>query len=147
MQAFARNSAVGDCYRGVAIVLLLLLVVTPSCTSICQARACSNSQASNSDSDCHHEQGIGPDGPRLMVAGPTCWSHDLVAVLPAGKASLPTRVTSSGSRDVSSFEALGAEYSPVSTHVSFANDSGPAGFSHRSATRHLSFDRSVTLRI
>ena len=151
MQAFAKSWAVHGCYRGVAIALLLVLIVTPSCTSICQARTCANPQAANSDSDCHHEQGMGgmgPDvSPKLVAAGTSCGSHDWVAALPAGKSSLEKNIASTRSRNLSSFDAVSAAYAPVSTHVSYGSDTGPVRFSHWSATRQFSFDRSVTLRI
>jgi hypothetical protein len=147
MQSAAQKFLLGGWYRGVAVLLLLVLVLTPSCSSVCQAWRCPISQPANSDSGCHHEQGANSeDSQRFTAAGASCGSHELLAALPEGKSSLGARVAPAGSSYSPVFFTVVATYAGVWSNSLFPRDTGPA-CTHRSAAGQFSFDTFVSLRI
>jgi hypothetical protein len=147
MQRAAQKFLVRGWYRGVACVMLLVLVLTPSCSSVCQAWRCPISQPANSDFSCHHEQGANSeDSQRFTAAGASCGWHELPAALPEGKSSLEERVTPADSSYSPAFFTVVATYAGVLSDSLFPRDTGPT-CTHRSAAGQFSFDTFVSLRI
>lgn len=137
-------------YRGLAIVLLLVLVLTPSCSSVCQARTCPISQPANSDSSCHHQQGKGmgsEDSVAVTSAGGPCGLHELLIALPVAKSGLEGIVTPASSTDTSVFFPAVSTYAKVSSDSSFPRGTAAKRVSRRSPAGQFSFDTFVYLRI
>ena len=148
MQRAAQEFALRGWCRGVAGVMLLVLVLTPSCSSVCQARNCPIPQSANSDSSCHHEQGVSSeDSQRFTATGASCGLHELLIALPAGKSSLEASVTLTSSANSAAFIALTTTYAQVSNCSSIPRDTGPTRISRRSAAEQFSFDTFISLRI
>jgi hypothetical protein len=150
MREAAQMSAVRGWYRCLALAVLVALILTPSCSSVCQARTCPISQPANSDSSCHHQQRTGmcsEDSLRMTAADGSCGLHELLIALPAAKSSLEPIVTPASSTNSSLFFAAVSTYAKVLSDSSFPRDIGPERRSGRSAARQFSFDTLIFLRI
>jgi hypothetical protein len=153
MLGLPNNSALRGWYRGVALILLSLLALTPSCSVICQARACPISQSADSDESCHHQQLVSSeDSLRFTAAFTPCESHELPALLPIDKGSFGANVTSASPVTVSAFFAVLASYDRIPSGHSNPSDTGPGntGPGHnapRFSVRQFSFDTFVFLRV
>ena len=147
------NSVLRGWYRAVALVLLSLLALTPSCSVVCQARACPTSQSADSDESCHHQQLVSSeDSLRFTAAFTPCESHELPALLPLGKGSFGANVTSASPVTVSAFFAVLASYDRISSGHSNLPDTGPGNTgpgntAPRFSVRQFSFDTFVFLRV
>ncbi len=148
MLGLPENSVLRGWYRGVALVLLSLLALTPSCSVVCQARACPISQSANSDESCHHQQLASPeDSLRFTAAFTPCESHELPALLPIEKSSFGANLTSASPVTVSAFFAALGSYDRISSGQSKPRDTGPGHTAPRFSVRQFSFDTFVFLRV
>src|SRR6266851_4698778 len=142
----AQKFLLGGWHRGVAVVLLLVLVFAPSCSSVCQARSCPISQSANSDSDCHHRQGVNPeDSQRLMASGGSCGSHELPAALPEGKGSCKARIPAGTNYSPVFFKFVATRAGVLSD--SFSSDAGAVGSSRGTPEGPFSLNAFASLRI
>ncbi len=148
MLGLPENSVLRGWYRGVALILLSLLALTPSCSVICQARACQTSQSADSDESCHHQQLVSSeDSLRFTAAFTPCESHELPALLPLGKGSFGANVTSASPATVSAFFAILVSYDRISSDHSNPSDTGPGNTAPRFSVKQFSFDTFVSLRV
>ena len=66
------------CYaasRALALLLLLVLVLTPACSSICQAHHCTESTQTKEHATCHHESDGTPDNSLTTLRAITASCH------------------------------------------------------------------------
>src|SRR5258707_79806 len=148
MLGLPENSVLRGWNRAVALVLLSLLALTPSCSVVCQARACPISQSADSGESCHHQQLASlEDSLRFTAAFTPCESHELPALLPIDKSSSGANLTSASPITVSAFFAVLASYDRVSSGHSNPNDTGPGHAATRFSVRRFSFDTFVFLRV
>ena len=148
MLGLPENSVRRGWYPGVALILLSLLALTPSCSVVCQARACPTSQSADSDESCHHQQlASSEDSPRFIAAFTPCESHELSALLPIDKSSFGANLTSASPVTVSAFFAVLASYDRISSGHSSPRDTGPGHNAPRFSVRQFSFETFVFLRV
>ena len=148
MLGLVENSVLRGWYRGVALVLLSLLVLTPSCSLVCQTRACPISQSADSDASCHHQQvANSEDSLRFTAAFALCESHELPALLLLDKSSFGANLTSASSVTVSAFFAVLAPYDRISYDNSNPRDTRPGRNTPRFFAKQFSFDTFVFLRV
>ena len=148
MLGLPENSLLRGWNRGVALVLLSLLALTPSCSVVCQARACPISQSADSDESCHHQQlASSEDSLRFTAPFTPCESHELPALLPIDKSSFGANLTSASPITVSAFFAVLASYDRISSDHSNLRDTGPGHNAPRFSVRQFSFDTVVFLRV
>src|SRR5258705_9980954 len=75
--AFANKS------RALAILLLLVFVLTPACSSFCQAQACQESNATRQESGCHHQEQLTTDhSSNISAKAAKCATRDFLFALP-----------------------------------------------------------------
>src|SRR5882762_4716194 len=111
MLSLPENSVLRGWYRGVALILLSLLALTPSCSLACQTSACPISQSADSEGSCHHQQlASSEDSLRFTAAFTPCESHELPALLPRDKSSSGANLTLASPATVSAFFAVLASY-------------------------------------
>src|SRR6266404_346387 len=104
MLGLPENSVLRGWYRGVALVLLSLLALTPSCSVVCQSRACPISQSADSGESCHHQQlASSEDSLRFAAVFAPCESHELPALLPIDRSSFGANLTSASPVTISAF--------------------------------------------
>src|SRR5258708_24245594 len=141
MLGLPENSALRGWYRGVALILLSLLALTPSCSVVCHARACPISQSADSDESCHHQQlASSEDSLRFTAAFTPCESHELPALLPIDRSSFGANLTSAVSVAVYAFVAVLASYDRISSGHSNLRDPGPGHNAQRFSARQFSSD-------
>jgi hypothetical protein len=84
-------------YRLLALLLLLGLVFTPVCSSLCQTRNCHEAQAGTEPSDCRHARMPAPGAADLSARSAACDLSEMAALLdgrklaPSGGQSLKLR--------------------------------------------------------
>src|SRR5258708_37062637 len=111
MLGLPENSALRGWYRGVALILLSLLALTPACSVVCQARACPISQSADSNESGHHQQlASSEDSLRFTTAFTPCESHEFPALLPIDRSSFGASLTSASPVTVSTLFAVLASY-------------------------------------
>ena len=148
MLGLPENSVLRGWYRGVALILLSLLALTPSCSVVCQARACPISQSADSDESCHHQQlASSEDSPRFTAAFTPCESHEFPALLPIDRSSFGASLTSASPVTVSTLFAVLASYDRISSGHSSPRDTGPGNTAPRFSVRQFSFETFVFLRV
>ena len=136
--------------RTLAAVLLLVLLLTPACSSACSVHGCRESNVATQEPSCHHDSQNAPgDSLHLRAALANCSAAgDLVLALPEASSNLQAdgaMLTSAGSHSYgpsvaidassSSFNKLSAKYSRTAPTL------------RRSVASQFSFDSFVFLRV
>lgn len=136
----------GGC-RGIALVLLAALLLSPSCSTVCSARNCPISQPADREAGCHHEPAMRSDDSATITAGAaSCGLQELLVALPMGKYLLENGAARASSTTLVPTVELAAAYAPVLSDSSLSRDTGPT-HAVRSATRQFTFDTFVYLRV
>src|SRR5438309_984912 len=138
MQGAAIKLAFVNKSRALAVLLLLVFVLTPACSSFCQARACQESNATKQESGCHHQEQLTTDhASNISAKAAKCGARDFLLGLPES-----TGEWRAGERTSASFDP---DYSSLSNSaapafwfrgVSESNDS--PGFTYLSQVRSRS---------
>jgi hypothetical protein len=148
MQRAATELIVGKRSWVLAMVLILVLALSPACSAFCQTQACQKSATTKQDSGCHHEEQLTTEhsaSVRAKVAA--CSVRDLLFALPES--------LSTWQSDESTSVSFNSDYSSPSTSVasvfalpgSLEKDTSRLSEFHKSAVRRSCFDSSVVLRI
>jgi hypothetical protein len=133
--------------RGIALVLLMALALSPSCSTMCPARNCPISQPAEREAGCHHEPAMNSDDSPTITAGTaSCGLQKLLVALPVAKYLLETGVPRASSTTLVPTVELAATCAPVLSDSSLSRDTGPTHFV-RSAARQFTFDTFVYLRV
>src|SRR5579859_6081165 len=132
--------------RGIALVLLLALVLTPSCSTVCPAQNCPISQPAEREAGCHHEAAMNSDdSATITAASASCGLHELPIALPEGRSLLDSGAARANSANLAATAAT-ATYAD-SSDSSLSRAGGLACRSLQSAAKYFSFDTFVSLRI
>ena len=140
--AFANKS------RALAILLLLVFVLTPACSSFCQAQACQESNATRQESGCHHQEQLTTDHSSSISAKTAkCGTRDFLFALPESAAEWRAgeRTSASFDPDYSSPSNSAAPAFPF-RGASESNTGQLSGFPMPVASQ-ISVDSLVVLRI
>jgi hypothetical protein len=147
MRARATRLAIRGGSRLLAAALLIVLMLTPICSSICQAQSCQQPQAAAKDSGCHHAESMGSDGSAaLMAASLSCGARELWFALPEVTDTLRVSRATSAAPNADSWTAVTAISLPQSMPTHFSRTSGPALLQRTGATDRF-FDSFTILRI
>ena len=147
MQSLGYISRLRGGGRGIALVLLVALVLSPSCSTMCSARNCPISQPAEREAGCHRESAALSDDSAMIRAGTAfCGLQELLVALPVGKYLLEYGVARASSTTLVATVELAAAYAPVLSDSSLSRDTGPT-HSVRSAARQFTFDTFVYLRV
>jgi len=83
MQGAPLKLAFANKYRALAVLLLLVFVLTPACSSFCQAQACQESNAAKQESGCHHQEQLTTDhSSSISAKAAKCGARDFLFALP-----------------------------------------------------------------
>jgi hypothetical protein len=140
--AFANKS------RALVVLLLLVFVLTPACSSFCQAQACQESNATRQESGCHHQEQLATDhSSSISAKAAKCGARDFLFALPESAAEWRAgeRTSASFDPDYSSPSNSAAPAFPF-RGVSEGNTGQLSGF-HIPVASQISVDSLVVLRI
>jgi len=140
--AFANKS------RALALLLLLVFVLTPACSSFCQAQVCQESNATKQESACHHQEQLTTDqASNIRAKAAKCGARDFLLALPqsAGEWRAGERTSASFDRDYWSPSNAAAPAFPF-RGVSDGNTGQLSGI-HIPVASQISVDSRVVLRI
>jgi hypothetical protein len=148
MQATALNLTHGHGAKALAALLLLALLLTPACSSFCQAHTCRQPPAGKQDSSCHHEAEMSDHrATGVSAAVAACGTRELQFGLPTSTGNWKT-----GEAILVSFDGDCLPLARLRTSA-FARDGRPETDTgsrpefHRSVARQFSFDTFVSLRV
>ena len=83
MQGAAIKLAFADKSRTLAVLLLLVFVLTPACSSFCQAQVCQESNATKQESGCHQQEQLTTDrASNISAKAAKCGARDFLLGLP-----------------------------------------------------------------
>ena len=86
MQGAAIKLAFAIKSRALAVLLLLVFVLNPACSSFCQAQACQESSATRQESGCHQEQLTTDHSSNISARAAKCGARDFLFALPESAA-------------------------------------------------------------
>jgi hypothetical protein len=93
----------GGC-KIVAVALLIVLTLTPICSSICQAQSCQQPRTTAKNSGCHHVENMGNEGlAALTAASAPCGAREVLLALPEATDNLRDSRATSASPDADSW--------------------------------------------
>ena len=148
MQGAAIKLAFANKSRALAVLLLLVFVLTPACSSFCQIQACQESNATRQESDCHHQEQLTTDhSSNISAKHAKCGARDFLFALPesAPEWRAGERTSSSFAPDYSSPSNSAAPAFPL-RGVSASNTGQLSPF-HIPVASQISVDSLVVLRI
>jgi len=150
MQALAPHWTIRAGSRTLAVALLLVLVLTPGCSSVCPVHGCRELNAAKQDASCHHDpQNMSGNSLHLRAALASCSSAaDLVLALPEVSSKLQADgsiLISAGCNSYHSSVAIPPSSSPF--HRPLERYFGTALTLRRSVASQFSFDSFVFLRV
>jgi len=148
MQGAAIKLTLANKSRALALLLLLVFVLTPACSSFCQAQACQESNATKQESGCHHQEQLTTDHSSNISAKATkCGARDLLFALPesAGEWRAGEKTSAPFDPDYSSPSNSAVPAFPFRA-VSESNAVQLSGFQIPVASQ-ISLDSLVALRI
>ena len=148
MQALVPRWTIRTASRTLAVMLLLVLVLTPACSSVCPVHGCLELNSAQQDLGCHHDSDTMSGNPlHMRSALANCSSAgDLVLALPEVSSDLQaggSMMFSAGSNSHDSSVATPA----TSFHRPLERYCGTAPTLHRSVVSRFSFDSFVFLRV
>ena len=147
MHGEPRNGYLRGAQRFFAM-LLAILILTPACSAICQARTCQLPQMSQRDSSCHHADNMTSDHALGLAAAPSsCGLRDLLFVLPVSPDNLQMKFARA--RWIDSFSLFNDAYTIASrsSGPGLPRDAGPAHRMRKLTVPAFSFDSFLSLRI
>jgi hypothetical protein len=147
MQGAAIKLAFANKSRALAVLLLLVFVLTPACSSFCQAQACQESNATRQESGCHHQEQLATDhSSSISAKAAKCGARDFLFALPeSAEWRAGERTSASFYPDYSSPSNSAAPAFPF-RGVSEGNTGQLSGF-HIPVASQISVDSLVVLRI
>ena len=150
MQALAPHWMIRAGSRTLAVALLIVLVLTPACSSACLVHGCGELNVARQDPSCHHDpQNMSGNPLHLRAAFASCSSAgDLPLALPEVSSKLQSDgsiliSTGSNSHDCS----VAISPSSSSFHRPLERYLATALTLRRSVTSQFSFDSFVFLRV
>jgi len=115
MQSLGYISKLHCSGRGIALVLLLALVLTPSCSTVCPAQNCPISQPAEREAGCHHESAMNSDdSATITAASASCGLHELPVALPEGRSLLDSGAARANSASLATTATATATYADSS---------------------------------
>jgi hypothetical protein len=148
MQLVARHFVIATGSRALAAFLLLALMLNPSCSSVCQAQSCQNSQSTRKDSTCHHDADAAVRHfASVSASSANCGARDLLPALP--EPSSNWRVNEAAQHSIASegFSRLNTIASGASCAGFLKPDLDYLAEFRRSVASQFSFDSFVFLRV
>ena len=131
--------------RALSGLLLLVLVLTPACSLICQAQICQTSPTTRQDAGCHHEgMRAARQDAALIAAVSACGVQEVVFALPTPINKWQANETSDARL---SPLFLSTNSSTLALARCWKTDRNPVGEFHRSIASPFSFDSFVFLRV
>jgi hypothetical protein len=148
MQRGAIKLAFANKSRALALLFLLVFVLTPACSSFCQAQACQKSNATKQESGCHHQaQPTTDHSSNISAKAAICGERDFLFALPesAGEWRAGERTSASFDPDYSSPSNAAAPAFPF-RGVSESNAGQLSGF-HIPVASQIPVNSLAVLRI
>jgi hypothetical protein len=90
----------GSVYRAFAAFAILVFLVAPACSLICQSQSCHTSESPERAANCHQSDGAIPSTSAIKAATANCGSADLLFALPDSQHGI-----SGGSQSIASTRA------------------------------------------
>ena len=148
MQGAAIKLAFVNKSRALAVLLLLVFVLTPACSSFCQAQACQESNATRQESGCHHQEQLATDhSSNISAKAAKCGARDFLFALPESAAEWRAGERTSASFDSDYSRSSNSAASAFAVRGSLEGDTSRLAGFHIPVASQISVYSLVVLRI